>query len=69
MVVANYTADTVAERLLDHVDHNVLLLMLEDLKKVPGNKSFRDSIDLIYNVVVEKKKEYDKYVDPDDTDV
>lgn len=45
MAISNKTASSVIEILLKHnIDNNIIKEIIEDLSKVEGNKSFKDSI-------------------------
>ena len=49
MAASKSTVERVLEVILKHVLKEAALKILEELMTVPGNKSFRDNIERMYN--------------------
>ena len=49
MAASKSTVERVLEVILKHVPKETALKILEELMTVPGNESFRDAIERIYN--------------------
>jgi hypothetical protein len=53
MVVSNWTSREIASVLRKHLSDDIITAILNDLKQVPGNKSFTQTIE---NVIFEIKR-------------
>jgi hypothetical protein len=56
MVASNNTIDAVAQVIRKHVDRDTITKLCRDLIEIPGNKSFRDTIEILVKKLKERQK-------------
>jgi hypothetical protein len=57
MVVSRSTADQVLATLLAHLDEQKARALVDDLLKISGNKSFRETIELLDRALKQGRKD------------
>jgi hypothetical protein len=56
MVVSHETIDQIIRVIAKHVDRATLKKIVDELKEVPGNRSFRDTVERLAEKVKERPK-------------